>query len=95
MLIIRYRLETNENFESIKINGINCFLDEFKCFIATKLSWSETHYSKDDYHLFISNTNTHEGLNKNLFFVDQSFFLFCLFRIQRSFGFNSKKFFFT
>ncbi len=25
MLIIRYRLETNENFESIKINGIIVF----------------------------------------------------------------------
>jgi hypothetical protein len=79
MSIIRYRFKADKNFESVKIDGMNCSLGELKRLIAAKSSRSGTHNSKDDYDLFISNANTHEGLNKNLFFIlFQSIFLFVI-----------------
>jgi len=62
-------------------------LGEFESLIATKSSCLKIHNSKDDHDLFISNANTHEGLNKNLFFSIN--FSFSLFRIQRSFELHS------
>jgi hypothetical protein len=68
MSIIRYRFKADKNFESVKIDGMNCSLGELKRLIAAKSSRSGTHNSKDDYDLFISNANTHEGLKKKIFF---------------------------
>ncbi len=47
-----------------------------------KLSRSRTYNSKDDYDLFISNANTHDGLNKNLFFSSINFSLFFYFYLE-------------
>lgn len=62
MSIIRYRFKADKNFESVKIDGMNCSLGELKRLIAAKSSRSGTYHPKDDYDLLISNANTHEGL---------------------------------
>ncbi len=80
MSIIRYRFKADKNFESVKIDGMNCSLGELKRLIAAKSSRSGTYHPKDDYDLFISNANTHEGLLKNLFYL---FLFIFIFRIQR------------
>lgn len=71
MSIIRYRFKADKNFESVKIDGMNCSLGELKRLIAAKSSRSGTYHPKDDYDLIISNANTHEGLFKKF-----SFFFF-------------------
>ena len=76
MSIIRYRFKADKNFESVKIDGMSCSLGELKRLIAAKSSRSGTHNSKDDYDLFISNANTHEGKGKKCFFFVLRNFLF-------------------
>ncbi len=73
-------LYLDKSFQSVNIDGMICFLGEFERLIATKSSCLKTHNSKDDHDLFIKDANTHEGLNKNLFFssIDFSFFFFYL-----------------
>ncbi|CAF0836459.1 unnamed protein product [Rotaria sp. Silwood1] len=65
MSIIRYRFKADKNFESVKIDGMNCSLGELKRLIAAKSSRSGTYYPKDDYDLIISNANTHEEYKDN------------------------------
>ncbi len=80
-------LHLDKSFQSVNIDGMIYSLGEFESLIATKSSCLKIHNSKDDHDLFISNANTHEGLNKNLFFSIN--FSFSLFRIQRSFKLHS------
>jgi len=68
MSIIRYRFKADKNFESVKIDGMNCSLGELKRLIAAKSSRSGAYHPKDDYDLIISNANTHEGWLK-LFYI--------------------------
>ncbi|CAF2636429.1 unnamed protein product [Rotaria sp. Silwood2] len=65
MSIIRYRFKADKNFESVKIDGMNCSLGELRRLIAAKSSRSGTFYPKDDYDLIISNANTHEEYKDN------------------------------
>ncbi|CAF0839694.1 unnamed protein product [Rotaria sordida] len=65
MSIIRYRFKADKNFESVKIDGMNCSLGELKRLIAAKSSRSGSYYPKDDYDLIISNANTHEEYKDN------------------------------
>jgi len=74
MSIIRYRFKADKNFESVKIDGMNCSLGELKRLIAAKSSRSGTYHPKDDYDLFISNASTHEGLLKKIFFFIYIYF---------------------
>ncbi|CAF0940507.1 unnamed protein product [Adineta steineri] len=65
MSIIRYRFKADKNFESVKIDGMNCSLGELKRLIAAKSSRSASYHPKDDYDLIISNANTHEEYKDN------------------------------
>ncbi|UJR16456.1 hypothetical protein I4U23_003358 [Adineta vaga] len=65
MSIIRYRFKADKNFESVKIDGMNCSLGELKRLIAAKSSRSGAYHPKDDYDLIISNANTHEEYRDN------------------------------
>ena len=63
MSIIRYRFKADKNFESVKIDGMNCSLGELETFNCMQNHHVQDQYHpKDDYDLIISNANTHEGL---------------------------------
>jgi hypothetical protein len=79
MSIIRYRYKADKNFESVKIDGMNCSLGELKRLIAAKSSRAKPNQSKDDYDLIISNANTHEGL---FFFYSIKYLLFFLVNLE-------------